>query len=119
MKRFDSFKVFYKDRLNFYLLNITILAYLLSFIWLSITDFVQTNINVLHYNIYFGFDVIAPWYWLILLPIFFLLASVLNTLLAWYFFSRKTAWSHFLVSASFLLSIAIFFYLFNILNYNL
>src|SRR3989339_292286 len=113
MKRFDSFKVFYKDRLNFYLLNITILAYLLSFIWLSITDFVQTNINVLHYNIYFGFDVIAPWYWLILLPIFFLLASVLNTLLAWYFFSRKTAWSHFLVS------IAIFFYLFNILNYNL
>ena len=119
MPSFKNIKVFYKDRLNFWLLNVTILIVLATWALFLFKPFVKSPLAVLHYNIYFGFDVVGHWIWLFIIPGIVLLLSIANIWLAVYFWTKEAIWSYFLLTATFLLNAMIFIFLFNILNYNL
>ena len=119
MLKLNKFKVFYKDRLNFWLINITMLLVVASWLVFLFKPLKASPLAILHYNIYFDFDVVGNWVWLILIPVIVLVLSLINTYLAAYLWTKKAIWSHFLLTLNFLLNFMIFIYLFNILNYNL
>jgi hypothetical protein len=114
-----NFKVFYKDRLNFWLLNLTALLLVASWVLFLFKPIVHSPLAILHYNVYFGFDVVGNWIWLILVPSIVLLASLINLLLAVCLWTKESVLSYFLLTLNFLLNFMVFIYLFNILNYNL
>jgi hypothetical protein len=119
MLHLKNFKVFYKDRLNFWLLNITALLIVAGWVLFLFKPIAHSPLAILHYNVYFGFDVVGNWIWLILTPALALLFSLINVLLAVYLWTKQTVWSHFLLTLTFLVNFMVFIYLFNILNYNL
>jgi hypothetical protein len=44
---------------------------------------------ILHYNVYFGVDIIGDWWQAYFLPLIGVIMLVINTLLAYYFFKQK------------------------------
>ncbi|OGY47236.1 MAG: hypothetical protein A3J62_03535 [Candidatus Buchananbacteria bacterium RIFCSPHIGHO2_02_FULL_38_8] len=54
----------------------------------------------LHYNIYFGIDLLGYWYEIFLLPIFGLLVLLANFILGLPLFSRERILAYFLIGAS-------------------
>jgi len=54
----------------------------------------------LHYNIYFGIDLLGPWYQFFLLPSLGLLFFIVNFIISLMIYSKEKVLSYFLVSAS-------------------
>ena len=119
MSSFKNIKVFYKDWLNFWLLNLTALVLVATWTLFLFKPLARSPLAVLHYNIYFGFDIVGHWSWLLIIPAIILALSIVNILLAMYLWTKEVIWSHFLLTITFLLNIMVFIFLFNILNYNL
>lgn len=115
----SRFKVFYKDKLNFWLINISGFLVFLTWLLFLFKRFKPSSLAILHYNIYFGFDVLGHWRWLILLPLLCLLLSLFDIFLALRLWTKQAVWSQFLLLATLLLNFAMFIFLFNILTYNL
>jgi len=59
----------------------------------------------LHYNIYFGIDLLGPWYQIFFLPMFGLGFFVVNLLASLIFYRREKILSYFLVGTSSLLQL--------------
>ena len=119
MATLKNIKVFYRDWLNFWLLNFTVLALVATWTLFLFKPFEKGALAVLHYNVYFGFDVVGNWRWLLIIPGIAFLLSIGNVSLAIYLWTKQTIWSHILLTVTFLLNIMIFIFIFNILNYNL
>ncbi|EKE19040.1 MAG: hypothetical protein ACD_9C00158G0004 [uncultured bacterium] len=63
---------------------------------------------ILHYNVYFGVDVIGPWWQVYFLPLIGLLIFIINTLLGYLFYQQKERIvAHLLVLAVFIVQICI------------
>ena len=63
---------------------------------------------ILHYNVYFGVDVIGDWWQIYYLPIIGLLILAANTLLGYLFYQQKERIvAHLLMLATFIVQIAI------------
>ncbi|HEX9664233.1 MAG TPA: hypothetical protein VGA49_00225 [Patescibacteria group bacterium] len=54
----------------------------------------------LHYNIYFGIDLIGAWYKVYFLPLFGLIVIVVNFVLAYFLHKQEKILSYFLVAAA-------------------
>ncbi len=50
---------------------------------------------ILRYNIYFGISALAPWYWILILPLAGLVIIILNFTLSCYFYFRQQILSYF------------------------
>ena len=114
-----TIKVLYKDKIAWWLINVSILSILATWSLFLFKKIVASPLAVLHYNIYAGIDVLGNWYWLYLLPALALLISILDCLLAITFWTRFRIMSYFLLTIVLLVNIFMFLFLNNILNYNL
>ncbi len=112
-------KVFYKDRFSFYLINSSLLIILATWILFIVKKIEKSPLSVIHYNIYFGFDVLGNWTKLFFAPTLVLILTLINLILAIYFWAKHRAWSYFLLTLILLSNIIIFIFTLNILNYNL
>ncbi len=119
MQLIKTAKVFYKDRFSFYLINLSLLIILATWLLFFFKKVAKSPLTVLHYNIYFGFDILGNWTKLFIIPSFVLFLTLINLLLAVYFWTKYRAWSYFLLTLILLSNIVIFIFTFNILNYNL
>jgi hypothetical protein len=112
-------KVIYKDHWSFWLTNSSILFVLATWFFYFFTKINPSPIASLHYNIYSGIDLLGDWHWLVYLPLILLFLSLANFIIATVVFTKRPAFSHFIL-AYILCSNAMFFtYYFYILNYNL
>lgn len=119
MKLFRTIKVFYKDKLVFWLVNFSLLGIISTWSLFLFKRVLVSPLAVLHYNIYAGIDTLGNWYWLYILPGIILLISLLDFLLAVYFWTTQRVFSYFLLTIILLSNVIMFLFLFNILNYNI
>ncbi|MCB9802598.1 hypothetical protein H6761_01085 [Candidatus Nomurabacteria bacterium] len=119
MSYFSKVKVFYKDKLNFWLLNLAGLLVLSTWFLFLFKPIKTSSLAILHYNIYFGFDILGNWSWLFFIPGLVSLFSLLDLYLAIYLWNKQAIWSQFLLLLILLINLMSFVFLFNILNYNL
>ncbi len=112
----EKFRFFFRDKITktslFFSLFLNII------IWIFLVSQVKSfsELIPLHYNIYFGIDLLGPWYQVFILPLLGLAILIVNNLLAKIFLAEKRILSYFLVVASsliqFLLLIASFMIIF-------
>ncbi|MFA6254727.1 MAG: hypothetical protein WC675_01685 [Patescibacteria group bacterium] len=62
-----------------------------------------SDLIFLHYNIYFGIDLLGPWHQIFFLPLFGLGFLVINLLISLIFYQRERILSYFLVGTASLL----------------
>ena len=113
-----SAKVLYKDKLAFWLLNFSLLFILASWALFLFRKVKPDPLAVIHVNIYSGIDVIASHTWLFIIPAIFLGISFLNFFLAIILWTKNRLNAYLLISTILFINIALFLYLFTILNYN-
>lgn len=85
------------------LLLSTIFAVLLNCAtWLFVSNQVQPSSDVvpLHYNIYFGIDLLGPWWYVLLFPAVGTVTCVANAFLAALLMRRDTVAAHFVAIAN-------------------
>jgi len=114
-----TIKVLYKDKLSFWLLNVSLLLIISQCFLFIFKKVVKSEIAVLHYNIYSGFDVLASSNWIYIIPSIVLVLSILNFFLTTYFWKRQRIFSYLLLTTILLLNTMVFIYLYNIINYNI
>lgn len=112
-------KVFYRDRLVFWLLNFSIIFFLGTWVLFLIKKIEQGPLTVLHYNIYVGIDMFGHSKWLYIVPGVVLALTLLNIYLAILLWTKQRVMSYFLLVTVLLSHTIIFIYIYNILNYNL
>ncbi|MBT4735534.1 MAG: hypothetical protein HOO10_11120 [Candidatus Marinimicrobia bacterium] len=118
MKLLKTAKIFYKDRLAAILLNITILVILATWLLFIFYKAAPDPLTALHYNIYAGIDTLGSWRWLYIIPGIVLAISIIDVILAVLFWTKQRMWSYFLLITILLINAGVFYYLYNILNYN-
>lgn len=67
----------------------------------------QTEPIILHYNIFFGIDLIGPWFKIYLIPLFGLICFFINFALSAIIYKRSKILSYLLIHASSLIQIFI------------
>lgn len=101
----EKSRTFFQDkiiRVNLFfslILNIALWGFLA---W-QVKDFPE--LIPLHYNIYFGIDLLGPWYQIFLLPTIGLVIFIINFFLGTIFFLKEKIISYFLAGASSLIQI--------------
>ena len=119
MELLRKVKVFYRDRLVFWLLNFSILFILGTWVLFLIKKIEQGPLTVLHYNVYVGIDMFGHSKWLYVIPTSVLVLTLLDIYLAMLLWTKQRIMSYFLLLAALLSHIIMFIYIYNILNYNL
>lgn len=114
-----SAKVLYKDKLAFWLTNFSLLFILSAWSVFLFKRVKPDPLAVIHVNIYSGIDVIAGHNWLFIVPAIFLAVSILNFWLAILLWTRSRLSAYLLLSTVLFINLALFLYLFTILNYNI
>lgn len=99
---FQSFRR-YKNTFFLLLAAVMLNAALWSFLLYNVHS--QSEPIFLHYNIFFGVDLIGPWYKIFFLPGFGLGVLLLNTFLAWYVFKRDQLLHYLVLSTTLLIQI--------------
>ncbi|MBT4849493.1 hypothetical protein HON36_01435 [Candidatus Parcubacteria bacterium] len=112
-------KVFYRDKLVFWLLNFSILAILATWGLIGWKQINPDDLAVLHYNIYYGIDILGNSRWLYLIPLFVLILSILDFLAAIFLWTKNRLLSYFLLTTILVINIITLVYLYNIINYNI
>lgn len=114
-----NLRVIYKDNLVLVLSLISSLLLLATWFLFLVRKIDYSNLSVLHTNIYVGIDVLGSWHWLFLLPVGTILVSGINVLLSFYLWTRQRIWTYYLLSTTVFINFCVFFYLYNILYFNL
>ncbi|HPN96577.1 MAG TPA: hypothetical protein PLK35_02310 [Candidatus Moranbacteria bacterium] len=104
----DKIKLFFKNeyfqnKTNSWLLFLSLLADLIN--WAVLVIFLRTSTSniILHYNVYFGVDMIGNWKQTLLLPAIGLVIFAINFLLSRYFyFNKEKVASYILLAATFM-----------------
>lgn len=112
-------RVLYKDKLAFWLINVSFLFILGNWSLFFIKRIKLDPLAVLHYNIYAGIDTLGSWYWLYAIPLIVLVVSIIDFLLATLLWTKVRVMSYFLLTTIMIINIFTFLFLYNILNYNL
>lgn len=101
----SKLKIIYKDR--YFLVNflISIFLNLTAWLFLYLNFKPQTEPVILHYNIYFGIDLIGAWYKIFFIPLFGLVCFFINFALSVIIYTRAKILSYFLIHTSSLIQI--------------
>ena len=78
--------------------------------WLFIAFFIRPVdfLIILHYNVYFGVDLIGSWWQMYLMPLIGLLIALVNAFLGYLFYQRKERIvAHLLMLATFIVQVGI------------
>ncbi|MFH1171566.1 MAG: hypothetical protein V1778_03445 [bacterium] len=107
---------FFKDRFLFFGSLFALLEN--SVLWLFLSSRVepQTQNIPLHYNIYFGIDLVGPWWYLLLIPAAGLLALCVNSVLSLILQKREKVIPYFLLLTSIFLQAICFWALYLMLQ---
>ncbi len=95
-----TFFSFFQDNLIKINLFLGILLNLGLWFWLFWQSRSFTDLITLHYNIYFGIDLLGPWYQIFLLPALGSLFLVLNVFLTAIVYKKEKILGYFLMVAS-------------------
>lgn len=91
------FRPFFQDRMIY--INVFLAFAINILIWITlfwqVEDF--TALIPLHYNIYFGIDLLGPWYQIFVLPGVGLGIILVNLILGIFYFNREKILSYFLI----------------------
>jgi len=112
-------KVLYKDKLAFWLINVSFLSILATWALFFDKRIKYDPLAVLHYNIYGGFDAVGSWHWLYIIPALVLGVSLIDFVLAILLWTKARVMSYFLLTTILVINVFVFLFLYNILNYNL
>jgi hypothetical protein len=96
-----ALKVFLRNQIVLRLIIASLVVNIAN--WISIFIFIKPvdETIILHYNVYFGVDMIGNWRQVYLLPLIGLILILINSFLALYFYSQKERIaSHILIIAS-------------------
>ncbi len=97
---------FYHNTLVHFLLLTTLLLQIVSFVVLFFFVPSQQSIVIVHYNVYFGVDLIGEWAQIFIIPTISLVFVITNTLLAqWLYYQKERIASYVLLLASILVSL--------------
>jgi hypothetical protein len=118
MKLTNKLKLLYSDKLAAGLANLSILFIVATWVLFLFRRVKHSPLTTLHYNIYSGIDIIGSWQWLYFIPATVLLISLLDFVLAVLLWIRNRNLSYFLLATILLMNFIIFFYIYNIFNYN-
>jgi len=119
MELLRKVKVFYRDRLVFWLLNFSIVFFIATWVLFLIKKIEQGPLTVLHYNVYVGIDMFGHSKWLYEVPALVLFLTLLDSYLAVLLWTKQRVMSYFLLVTVLLSHLIMFIYIYNILNYNL
>lgn len=119
MSVFTRLKVLYRDRLAMWLINLSALFVIATWVLFLFRRVEHSPLTVLHYNIYSGIDVIAMWQWLYIIPGLILFISLVDFVLAILLWTKERSLSYFLLSIMLVANFITFLYIYNIFNYNI
>jgi len=88
---------FWRDKYNIFFLILAVLINLSSWIYLYIKIKPQTEPIYLHYNIYFGVDLIGQWYQIFFFPLTGLLVCLINTIISYIIYKREKIVSYIII----------------------
>jgi len=71
---------FLRNKTNIFLIFVMVLINISNWILLYVKFKPQSNPIYLHYNIYFGIDLIGPWYQIYIIPVIGLVIIIVNSL---------------------------------------
>jgi len=80
---------FFKNPIVFFLLAIILFLNAVSFIILSIFIKKTSSLVILHYNVYFGVDLIGDWWQIYIMPVMGVFFALINIFLAKYFYQQE------------------------------
>ena len=113
MQLLKSIRVFYKDRLNFWLVSVAGFSILATWFLFLFKNFVRSDLTVLHYNIYFGVDWYGAWWNIFFMPIIGAVILLVNTVITMIYGVKDAVLIHMLwvntLLCEFILLIAIIF----------
>ena len=92
--------LFLKDKIILTNLILSIICWLFSLVWLYFKIAPQVEPIALRYTIYFGIDLIGPWYYVYIFPSVGIIIILINFILAYYIFLKIKILSYFLVLTS-------------------
>ena len=105
----DNFFAFKKDffKNRFVLINLFLALFLNILLWYLLFKGTpqERDLVPLHYSIYFGIDLIGPWYKIFILPILGAVFFLINSILGFLFYHLEKILSYFLVTASVLIQV--------------
>lgn len=114
----DKFKIFFSKKPVYWLTVLTLSANF--YLWYLIYNFVDfgKDFHVLHYNVYFGIDLIDSPQRLLSIPFLGILILFINLLLAYIFYIIKKEFiiPYFLLTASLFVNCELIFYLIGVLG---
>lgn len=99
---------FFRDKTVLLLFIASFLINSATWIYLLLSVKPQANPIFLHYTIYFGVDLIGPWYRLLLMPAAGLVALCLNLALAHTIYSKTKIVSYSIIGSTLLVGLIIF-----------
>jgi len=85
---FFPIKLYIKHKPNIYLLGVSLLLNISSWVWLAWNIRPQQENIFLHYTALFGVDLVGEWYKVFYLPIVGLLLFLINGLIGWIVFRK-------------------------------
>lgn len=109
---------FFKSKLNIWFWIITLFFNLLIWIYIYFKIKPQVEPIFLHYNIYFGIDLIGKWYRIYLFPLSGLLILIINIIFSSFVFKKEKVISNFICLITIAFQIIIFLSVFLIVQQN-
>jgi len=97
--------LFFKDKNILYNLILSSALFLFNLIYTYYYAQVQVEPIALRYSIYLGVDLIAPWYYVFLIPLMGIIIIWLNFIIAYFIFLKIKIIAYFLVISSTVLQI--------------
>jgi hypothetical protein len=114
----DKFKIFFSKRPIYWLMVLTLSANF--YLWYLIYNFVDfgKDFHVLHYNIYFGIDLIDSPQRLLAIPFLGIGILLINLVLSYIFYIIKKEFTipYFLLTASLFVNLELIFYLIGVIG---
>ncbi len=114
----NKFKIFFSQKIIYWSLVLTLVLNI--YIWYLIYKFIDfgREFHVIHYNAYFGIDLLASPLTLLNIPLIGIIILILNLILAYVFYIFKTEFkilSYFLVLVSFFINLELIIYLLGVI----
>ena len=114
----NKIKIFFSQKIIYWTFLLTLVLNI--YIWYLIYKFIDfgREFHVIHYNSYFGIDLLASPLTLLNVPFIGIIILVLNLVLAYVFYFFKTEFkilSYFLVLASFFINLELIIYLLGVI----
>jgi len=101
----DNFKFLFNNKIA--RVNLFFSLFLNIFIWFVMLWYIRDfpEIIPLHYNIYFGIDLLGPWYQIFFIPVSGLITILANYFLAIIYWQKNILLSYFLIGVTTLIQI--------------